>query len=67
MAKRYEVVRGYEVLAVGTTKEICEKLGIKKETLEFYRSPAYIKRRKNLDDCIMCFKIEDDENDYKVN
>lgn len=37
--------KGEECLAVGTSDEICEQMGIKKNTFGFMRTKTYLKRR----------------------
>lgn len=42
--KEYALYKGDNLLKIGTAEEIAEELGIKKETVLFYKSPAYSKR-----------------------
>lgn len=42
--KEYALYKGDNLLKIGTVEEIAEELGIKKETVSFYKSPAYSKR-----------------------
>lgn len=42
--KEYALYKGDNLLKIGTVEEIAEELGIKKETVYFYKSPAYNKR-----------------------
>ncbi|WP_273705531.1 hypothetical protein [Leuconostoc mesenteroides] len=44
--KRYELYKGYELLAVGTVAEIASRLGLRKGTVRFYKSPVYQRRVK---------------------
>lgn len=44
--KKYELYKGYELLAVGTVAEIASRLGVKKGTVRFYKSPVYQRRVK---------------------
>ena len=44
--KEYAVFKGEEMLAMGTYKEICEKLNISYQTFKFYGTPCYRKRTK---------------------
>lgn len=44
----YAMYKGDECLAIGTSDEICEKMGIKKNTFGFYRTKTYLKRAKDL-------------------
>ena len=43
----YAMYKGDELLAMGTKEEICEQLGIKRQTLDYYRTNAYKERVKN--------------------
>lgn len=43
----YVLYKGEEVIAMGTAQEIADKLGITKDTVKFYGTPAYKRRRKN--------------------
>lgn len=45
--KEYALYKGDELLAIGTLKELSDKFNVKKETIKFYSSPSYLKRRKN--------------------
>lgn len=42
----YAVYKGEEFITEGTREEICDELGIKKATFNFYRSRWYKKNRK---------------------
>lgn len=44
--KEYALYKGEEILAIGTIKEIAEKMGVKKRTIKFYLTPTYRKRIK---------------------
>lgn len=44
--KQYVLFKGDEILATGTSKEICEKLNISYQTFRFYGTPCYKKRTK---------------------
>ncbi|WP_407372347.1 hypothetical protein [Carnobacterium sp.] len=41
MSKRLEVYKGYQLLAEGTAKQCADKLGVKVETIWYYKSAAY--------------------------
>ena len=45
--KEYAVYRGDTLVAVGTSKEVAEQMGIKQKTLWWYTTPAYKKRVKS--------------------
>ena len=42
--KEYALYKGEECLAIGTLKEIAEKMKVKVETIKFYMRPTYKKR-----------------------
>lgn len=44
--REYALYKGDELLAMGTKEEIAKKLGIKRNTVEFYGMPAARKRIK---------------------
>jgi hypothetical protein len=44
----YAMYKGDECLAIGTSDEICEQMGIKKNTFGFYRTKTYLERAKDL-------------------
>lgn len=44
--KEYALYKGEECLAIGTIREIAEKMNVKKETIKFYVTPTYKKRIK---------------------
>ena len=44
--KEYAVFKGEEMLAMGTYKEICEKLNISYQTFRYYGTNTYKKRTK---------------------
>lgn len=46
MNKVYAMYKGEECLAIGTIKELAEKLGVKEDTIYFYTTPTYKKRVK---------------------
>ena len=60
MAKRtpveYALYKGDKFIMIGTIKEITNRLGIKQASVEFYKSPAYLKRNPK---GYMLFRIED--------
>lgn len=43
----YAMYKGDELLAIGTTREICEKMQIKEKTFHYYRTKTYERRLKN--------------------
>ena len=42
----YAMYKGDELLAMGTTEEICKQMNIKEQTFRVYRSNAYKERIK---------------------
>ena len=44
--KEYALYKGEECLAIGTIKEIAEKMNVKYKTIYFYTMPVYKKRCK---------------------
>lgn len=44
--KKYELYKGYELLAIGTVNEIAREIGVKPATVRFYGSPVYQRRVK---------------------
>ena len=47
MAWEYAMYKGENILSIGTTKEICEEMGISIKTFQYYRTKAYKERLKN--------------------
>lgn len=44
--KEYALYKGDELLAMGTIEEIAKQIGVKRETIVFYKTPAYKNRLK---------------------
>lgn len=44
---KYALYKGEECLAIGTIREIAEKMKVKVRTITFYKTPTYKKRCKN--------------------
>lgn len=42
--KEYALYKGDELLAMGTKREIAEKLGVSVSTITYYGTPSYAKR-----------------------
>ena len=42
--EEYALYKGEDILDIGTIGEIAEKTGVKKDTVNFYRTQAYKKR-----------------------
>ena len=47
LAKIYALYKGDKLLADGTLLQIAHKMGVKLKTIKFYKTPTYLKRRKN--------------------
>lgn len=45
MTKIYALYKGDELLAQGTIVQIACKMGVKIRTIQFYKTPTYLKRR----------------------
>lgn len=45
--REYALYKGDECLAIGTIKEIAEKMNVKPKTISFYKTPVYKRRCKN--------------------
>ncbi len=58
--KEYALYEGEEILAIGTVKEIADKLKISPDTVKFYGYAAYAKRRVNKDTMRVLVEIEMD-------
>lgn len=43
----YALYKGDQLLAIGTVKEIADKMGLKENTVWHYQTPTYRKRAKN--------------------
>ena len=46
MTKIYALYKGEELLATGTIIQIAYKLGVNPRTIQFYKTPVYLKRKK---------------------
>ena len=40
----YAMYKGENLLVIGTESELARELGVKVETIKFYKSPAYARR-----------------------
>lgn len=47
LVKIYALYKGDKLLADGTLLQIAYKMGVKLKTIKFYKTPTYLKRRKN--------------------
>lgn len=46
--KEYALYKGDKLLIIGTIDEIAKNQNVKKKTIYFYHSPAYLRRHKKL-------------------
>lgn len=58
--KYWALYKGDEYIYCGTIKEIAEKLKVSQNTISFYKSKAYKKRRKGSTNCLMLYEIKGD-------
>lgn len=77
--KEYAVFKGEEMLAMGTYKEICEKLNISYQTFRYYGTDTYKKRTKeenarrlvclndNTEDGELLYILQDKMDELKLN
>lgn len=45
--KEYALYKGEELIIIGTIEEIAKAQGVKRKTILFYQTPAYLKRHEN--------------------
>jgi hypothetical protein len=59
--KDYAVYKGDTLICFGSAEYCAEQLGVRPQTIPFYASPAYKKRRVGSDrDHLIVIRIEDD-------
>jgi hypothetical protein len=63
--REYALYRGDKFVTIGTIKQIAEETGTKEETIRFYRSPAYARRRGDNADGMFLIEI-DEEDDNEI-
>lgn len=44
--KQYALYKGDTLLAMGNISQIANKMGVKYRTIQFYKTPTYLKRRE---------------------
>ncbi|HSH24199.1 MAG TPA: hypothetical protein VLA13_01475 [Massilibacterium sp.] len=54
----YAVYKGDKFVTIGTVEELSKELGVKQETVRFYATPSYRKRKKENGNHIIVIKIE---------
>lgn len=65
--KEYALYKGENCLAIGSIKEIAKQMGVKENTIKFYMSPVYIKRRsKSKTDNYRTLVCLDDDEDIDI-
>lgn len=57
--KEYALYKGDKFIDIGTKKYLAELLNVKIETIEFYTSPAHLRRSK--DNRYIVVRIEDED------
>ncbi|MGL5152755.1 MAG: MerR family transcriptional regulator [Clostridium sp.] len=64
LIREYALYKGEELLSFGTISEIAEEMGVKKDTIRYYKTPAYKRKlvnRKSRGKQRILIEIEDDE------
>ncbi|MGJ0847463.1 hypothetical protein ACR77J_12300 [Tissierella praeacuta] len=64
--REYAFYKGDEILSIGTIPEIAEKLGVKRDTVAYYKTQAYqnrLKRRNALNGNVRILIPLDDEGE----
>ena len=61
MKKEYALYKGDNFITLGTIPEIAKKLEVTPQTIYFYKTPAYKKRKRNGKDYLELVEIEKDE------
>ncbi|MDA2636396.1 hypothetical protein ACQKGB_27215 [Bacillus tropicus] len=62
--KKYAVYKGESFVCVGTILQCAQHMGVRLETVKFYKTPAYKRRvvkRKNARNYITVTELEEDE------
>lgn len=65
--KEYALYKGDDILAIGTIAEIAKELGVKKNTIAYYKTQAYqnrLRRRNALNGNVRRLILLDDEEEY---
>ena len=57
--QEYALYKGDEFIDLGTVTELAKRNGLSERTINFYSSPAYLKRIKKKDKCLIVIKIID--------
>ena len=56
--KEYALYKGDKFIDLGTVNELAERNGLSKNTIYFLSRPAYLKRIKKKDKCLIVIKID---------
>ncbi len=67
--KEYALYKGENVIALGTIDEIAKKMGVKKETIAYYKTQAYqnrLRRRNTLNGNVRILVCLDDEEEREL-
>ena len=59
----FALYRGDTFVDVGTLDELAARTGIKKDSLRFYATSVHRRRMKNPDKCLVCVRLEEDDDD----
>lgn len=62
----YAVYKGDKLICDGTREEICEYLGIKKNTFQFYRTKIYKEKRCKTPKCKTIIRIDGNDKIYNL-
>lgn len=57
--QEYALYKGDEFIDLGTVAELAKRNGLSESTIRFYSRPAYLKRIKKKDKCLIVIKIID--------
>ena len=57
----YALYKGDEFIMIGTRRQLAERLGVSEDSVQYYMTPTYKKRRKT-DNCIVVFRLDDESN-----
>lgn len=55
----YALYRGDELIAIGTLDELASMFGVQRKTIYRKSMPSYIKQLKNVDRCVVAFRLDD--------
>lgn len=64
--KYYALYKGDKFIDLGSMLYLCKKYNFRRQTLMFYKTPAYLKRiEKGYKKKLILIEIEDDEEDVE--